>query len=343
MAATAVAVPQAATVTGTAGTFTQSRLHVAAVESLRVVGQTVPVFIIATLITFLLGALSNQSPAASALGETATPADIARLDHEFGLDQPFIVRYLTWLGKAVTGDLGSSWFTHIPVTQSIAQRMPVSASIAAFALLIAILVGGTLGLTAALHRAKWQDRLITGVSSFLSATPAFVAGIALILTFAITLRIFPTGGYVPPESSITAWAWALVLPAISLSLDATADITRQLRTSMVAALKENYVVGAVVRGIPRHRVVFSHVLRNAAGPALTVVGLHVPRLLGGAVVTEFVFSMPGLGDLAKTSALQGDVPVVQGSLFVAVCLVLVSNIAVNIALQRLRPGSRRSR
>jgi peptide/nickel transport system permease protein len=306
----------------------------------QIVTTTVPVFLIASFLTFSLGAASGSSPAASALGETATAEDIARLNHEFGLDQPFLLRYVSWLGNALTGDLGSSWFTHIPVAQSIAQRLPVSASIAAFALLLAVVVGGTAGILAALNRGRLLDRVITGVSSFLSTIPAFVAGIALIIVFGLLIPLFPTGGYVPPEAGVGRWLLCLVLPAVALSLDATADISRQLRTGLVGALQENYVTGALVRGLGRHRIVFEHALRNAAGPALAVIGLHLPRLIGGAVITEVVFAMPGLGQLASESALKGDVPVVQGSLLVAVGIVLVSSIVVNIALKRLQPGGR---
>jgi peptide/nickel transport system permease protein len=307
---------------------------------LQILLQTGAVFLIASFLTFALGAASGASPAASALGETATEADIARLNHEFGLDQPFFVRYVVWLGSALTGDLGTSWFTNIPVAQSIGQRLPVSASIAGFALLLAIVVGVSAGIIAALNRGRLIDRIITGVCSFLSTIPAFVAGIALIIVFALLIPIFPTGGYVPPHVSVPLWLGSLVLPAVALSLDATADITRQLRTGLVSTLQENYVTGAVVRGLSRPRIVVEHALRNAAGPAIAVVGLHLPRLIGGAVITEVVFAMPGLGQLASESALKGDVPVVLGSVLVAVGIVVASSIVVNVALQRLNPGGR---
>lgn len=302
----------------------------------------VPVLLISTFITFGLGALSDQNPAAAAMGETATQADIDRLNHEFGLDRPFLERYVTWIGDALTGDLGRSWFTHIPVAESIGQRLPVSLPIAALALLLAVVLGAAAGIGAALTAGSWFDRAVTAVCAALSTIPAFVAGIGLIVVFAVLLPVLPAGGYVPPSQGVGPWLTYLLLPAVALSLDSAADLARQLRTGLVTTLRENYVTGAVVRGLGPRRVVFGHALRNGAGPAVAVLGLHVPRLIGGAVITETVFAMPGLGQLATTGALQGDVPVVQGTLLVAIALVLVSSVLVNVALARLRPASGRT-
>jgi peptide/nickel transport system permease protein len=307
----------------------------------RAVAIAVPVLLIATILTFLLGSLTGQDPASTVLGDSATPADIARMRAEFGLDKPLWLRYVLWLGGALHGDLGVSWFTKIPVTESIVQRLPVSLSVAVFALILAVVIGGGLGMIAALNNGKWIDRAITIAATVVSTIPAFVAGIALVVVFAVVIPILPSGGYVSPETNVGLWLKFLTLPAIALSLDAAADIARQLRTGFVGALGENYVVGAKVRGLSRRRVVFVHALRNGAGPALSVVGLHIPRLLGGAVIVETVFQMPGLGNLTQTSALQGDVPVVQGALVVTVGIVLVSSIIVNVLLVKLRPAARR--
>lgn len=302
----------------------------------------VPVILVSTFVTYSLGALSDHNPAAAALGETATPADIARLNHEFGLDRPFLIRYVTWLGDALTGDFGKSWFTQIPVAESIAQRLPVSLSVAVFALLLAVVLGTAGGVVAALNNGGWLDRSITAVCAVLSTVPAFVAAIGLIVVFAVLVPILPAGGYVSFAENPGQWLTFLILPCIALSLDSAADLARQLRTGLVGALAENYVTGAVMRGFSVRRVVFVHALRNGAGPAIAVLGLHVPRLIGGAVITETVFAMPGLGQLARDSALKGDVPVVQGTLLVSVGLVLVSSAVVNLALRRLRPGSGRT-
>jgi len=299
-----------------------------------IVVQSLVVFVIASFVTFSLGAISGSNPAAVALGDMATPEDIARLNQVYGLDQPFLVRYLTWLGNALTGDLGVSWFSGIPVAQSIAQAFPVSLSIALGATLVAIILGAGSGILAAVTRGSWIDRGITAACAVLATIPAFVAGIALILLFAFAIPIFPVGGYTPPEVSFGGWLACLVLPSIALSLDAAADLSRQLRTSLVGALAQNYIVGATVHSLARRRIVIGHALPNALGPAVATLGLHIPRLIGGAVITEAVFGMPGLGLVARQSALSGDVPVVQGVLLVAVSLVIVSGVIVNLILSR---------
>lgn len=301
---------------------------------LTLVVQSFVVFVIASFVTFALGAISGSNPAAVALGDMATPEDIARLNHVYGLDQPFLVRYFTWLGGALTGDLGVSWFSGIPVAQSIAQAFPVSLSIAIGATLVAVVLGAGSGILAAVTRGSAIDRAITAACAVLATIPAFVAGIALILLFGFAIPIFPVGGYTPPEVSVGAWLACLVLPSVSLSLDAAADLSRQLRTSLVGTLGQNYIVGATVHGLDRRRIVLGHALPNALGPAVATLGLHVPRLIGGAVITEAVFGMPGLGLIARQSALSGDVPVVQGVLLVTVTLVIVSGIVVNLILSR---------
>ncbi|WP_228389468.1 ABC transporter permease [Cumulibacter manganitolerans] len=305
-------------------------------------GTIVTVLLVASFATFALGAIAGTSPGAVALGSDATPEAIAAFDHNVGYDRPMVVRYLDWLGSALTGDLGTSWFSGISVTDSLADRLPVSLSLAGLALVLAVLIGAAGGILAGRYRGTAVDRGITIVAGALSTLPPFVAGIALIVVFSVGLGALPSGGYVPLSSGVGPWLGFLVLPAVALSLDAACEIARQLRTGIVAALDENYVTGAVVRGLTARRILFGHVLRNAAGPALAVVGLHIPRLIGGAVVTEAVFVLPGIGELARDSALQGDVPVVQGILLVVLALVMVSNTAVNIVLERLRPHSARS-
>jgi len=314
-------------------------------SALRAVSSTlvtaVAVFILATFATFALGAASGSNPAAVALGEMATQADVDRLNQVFGLDRPFLVRYVDWILGAVTGDLGSSWFTNIPVADSIAQAFPVSLSIATGATLFALVFGFAGGMLAAVNRGGIIDRIITLVSTAAATIPAFVAAIGLILLFAYAIPIFPVAGFVPFERDPAAWLMCLVLPSLALSLDAGADIARQLRTSLVGALKENFVIGARVHGLGPARILFRHALPNALGPALSTLGVHAPRLVGGAVITEVIFGMPGLGQLANRSALQGDVPVVQGVLLVTIAMVVIVGAVINIVIARAG-GSKRS-
>jgi peptide/nickel transport system permease protein len=308
---------------------------------LRAIAVLVPVLIIATFITFLLGAVTGQDPASVVLGDQARPEDIERMRQNFGLDRPFLVQYLDWLFSAFQGDLGTSWFTDIPVVDSIAARLPVSFSVAILALLIGAVAGFVLGIAAAVNQGSWIDRTVTFLASVLSTIPGFVAAVALVVGFSVVFPILPSGGYIPPEQDVGLWLRSITLPAIALSLEPAADIARQLRTGLVGALHENYIVGATVRGFRRSRIVLLHGLRNGAGPALALLGMHIPRLIGGAVIVETVFALPGLGLLTQKAALQGDVPVVQGALFVSILLVVTSSAIVNVLLVALRPGARR--
>ncbi|MER8187189.1 ABC transporter permease [Kitasatospora sp. NPDC094015] len=309
----------------------------------RVLAGTATVFLLSSLLTFALGAVSDANPAAAVLGETATPADIARLDHEFGLDRPLPEQFGSWLAHALGGDLGRSWFTTVPVSDSIAAALPVDLSIAGLALLFAVLLGAAAGIGAAAGNGGRLDRAVTAVCTVLGTLPAFVLAIALITVVAVQLRLLPSGGYVPFGRDPAQWLRFATLPALALSLDAAAGIARQLRTSLVGALRENYATGAVMRGLPPRRVLFGHVLRNAAGPAVTVLGMSVPMLIGGAVVTERIFNLPGIAQLSLRAAEQHDVPVIQGTLLVTVAVVLVANLAVDAGLLALNPAARKAR
>ena len=296
----------------------------------------VPIVFLSTFITYSLGALSNSNPAATILGQdAATPAAVARLDRTLGLDHPLIVQYWHWLTQAVQGNLGRSYFTQIPVAQSIAQRLPVDLSIALLAVVLAVLLGGTAGMVAAVRRGGWIDRAVTAVCSAVSTLPAFVVGIILVVLFAVTFHLLPASGYVGPSTSVPQWLKFIILPSLALSLQVAADIARQLRTSLVSVLERNYIVGAKVRGLPYRRVLVRHALRNAAGPALVVLGNDFPQMLAGAVAAEVVFSLPGLGQLLLESAQTRDIPVVQGLLLVVSTFVIVVNLVVNTTLNWL--------
>jgi peptide/nickel transport system permease protein len=313
--------------------------------TLRFIGSTlaiaVPVFLVATLITFLLGVVSGLDPAAGIAGDAASPETIARIRADLGLDQPIALQYLHWMGQVLRGDLGTSWFNGVPAAELIFQRLPISLSIAGMALLVGLVFGTGLGLVAGVRSGTRTDRVITLFAAIVSSLPPFVVAFVLILVFSLWLGWLPSSGYVPFSEDPAGWLAAIGIPAVALSVDVVADLARQLRTGLVSALSENYVTGAVVRGLSRRRILFVHVLRNAAGPALTVVALRVPMLIGGAVVTEAIFNMPGMGKLAADSALRGDVPVVQGTLVVSIVLILACNLCVNVLLGVLQPAARR--
>jgi peptide/nickel transport system permease protein len=311
------------------------------VATARVLCVSAFVFLLASIATFTLGAISGTNPAAAVLGETATPADIARMQHQFGLDVPLWQQYVTWLWHALHGNLGTSWFTTVPVTDSIKQALPVDLSIATLALVLAVVLGGAAGVAAALSNGGAVDRTVTLVCSIVATMPPFVIGMLLIVVFSVKLSLLPSGGYVPMTQDPVQWARFAILPALALSIEAAGALARQLRTSLVGALRENYVVGAEMRGFSRRRVLFGHVLRNASGPALAVLGLAVPGIIGGAVITEKLFNLPGIAQLALESAQQGDIPVILGTLMVTVVVVLVASTVVNLAQSALNPLARR--
>jgi peptide/nickel transport system permease protein len=291
------------------------------------------VVVLSSFITYCLGALSNSNPAATILGQdAATPAAVAKLDRALGLDKPLVVQYWDWLTQAVQGHLGVSYFSQIPVSQSISQRLPVDLSIALLAVVLAVLIGGTAGTVAAVKRGSWFDRGVTIACSVVSTLPAFVVGIILVVLFAVSAHLLPASGYSPPSAGIGPWLEHIILPALALALQVAADIARQLRTSLVSVLDQNYIVGARVRGLPYRRVLIRHALRNACGPALTILGNDFPIMLAGAVAAEVVFSLPGLGQLLLNAAESRDIPVVQGLLLVVSTFVIVVNLVVNTLL-----------
>jgi peptide/nickel transport system permease protein len=304
----------------------------------------VPIVAISSFIVYSLGSLSGADPGATILGQngtTVTPGAIQHLDAALGLNQPLIVQWWTWLTNALRGDLGRSYYTQIPVSQSISQRFPVDLSVVGLAAVIAIVVGGAAGIFAAMHRGGIFDRALTFICSVLSTLPAFVMGIILVVIFAMGLRLLPGNGYVTPATSVPQWLQHIILPALALSAQVAVDIARQLRTSLVSVLEQNYIVGAKVRGLPRRRILTRHALRNAAGPALTVLGYDIPLLITGAVAAEAVFSLPGLGQLVLESAETHDIPVLQGVLLVTSIFIIVCNLIVNELLRWLRPGDDR--
>jgi peptide/nickel transport system permease protein len=296
----------------------------------------VPIVFLSSFITYCLGALSNSNPAATILGQdAATPAAVARMDKALGLDHPLLVQYWNWLVQAVHGNLGRSYFTQIPVSQSISQRLPVDLSIALLAVILAVIIGGTAGTVAAIRRGGWFDRGVTAVCSVVSTLPAFVVGIILVVLFAVTVRAFPANGYSGPSSGIPQWLQHIFLPSLALALQVAADIARQLRTSLVQVLEQNYITGAKVRGLPYRRILVRHALRNATGPALVTLGYDFPQMLAGAVAAEAVFSLPGIGQLLLESAQTRDIPVVQGLLLVISTFVIVVNLVINTTLNWL--------
>jgi peptide/nickel transport system permease protein len=341
-----------ATAAAYAPTLVSSRAEVAGIRVRRAVGRTlitvarsvgifVPVFLVATFVTFELRALSGLTPARIQLGEEATPEAVQRIEHQWGLDRPFLAQYWTWFDNILHGNLGRSWTNGANITQLISDGLVISLSVATLALVIGVVFGFGLGTLAALRHTTWIDRGITAVLTVFSVMPPFVVGIVLVEVFAVGLRWFPSGGYVPINLGVSPWFAHLLLPALALSFDAVADVARQLRAGLIGAYQENYVTGAVVRGLGARRIFLRHVLPNGVGPALAVLGLKFPALIGGSVVTEWIFGLQGFGRFANDSAQAGDVPAVQGVLVVSIVLVVSFNLIVNVVLGKITPASQR--
>ncbi|MET8924024.1 ABC transporter permease [Streptomyces sp. NPDC004623] len=301
----------------------------------------VPVFLVATFVTFALRSMSGLSPARIQLGEEATPEAIRRVEAEWGLDQPFLTQYGHWFSDVLHGQLGTSWVNGADISTLIGLGLGVSLSVATFALVIGVVAGFVLGTVAALRRTTVVDRAITGFVTLISVMPAFVVGIVLVAVLAVGFGLFPSAGYVPADQGVGPWLAHITLPALALSFDVVADVARQLRSSLVAAYGENYVTGAVVRGLSPRRIFFGHVLRNGLGPALATVGQKFPALVGASVVTEWIFGLQGFGRFANDSAQAGDVPAVQGVLVVSIVLVVSFNLIINLVLARVMPASQR--
>jgi peptide/nickel transport system permease protein len=309
-------------------------------RAVAMLGGIASIVLITSLVTFGLTSLSGANPAAAMADPTAGPAGIARIEHQLGLDRPFAVRYVDWMGGVLHGDFGRSYFTNTPVRTDIVQRLPVDLAITVVAVVLALLFGFTAGIVAAYMRGSLVDRAITVVCSLAFTVPEFWLGILLVLVFAVHLGVLPAQGWVALHDDPVGWLQHVLLPGLSLSIPVGATLARQLRTSLVAVYEQNYVTGAVVRGFSSRRVLFRHALRNGLAPAVAALGLTIPYFLSGAVVVEQIFSLPGLGQYAITGATSQDMPIIQGVLMVTIAIVIVSNLSVDFLLGWLRPGTR---
>jgi peptide/nickel transport system permease protein len=301
----------------------------------------VPVFFVATFATFMLRALSGLDPARTQLGQAATPEEIHRIEASYGLDRPFFAQYWSWLTGVLHGNLGRSWSNNVAISTLIKDGLTVSLTVATMALVVGVVFGVALGTLAAVRRTTWIDRGITGFLTVVSVMPAFVIGIVLVEVFAVGLNLLPSAGFVPFSGGLWPWLSHLLLPALALSFGAASNVARQLRTGLIAAYRENYVTGAIVRGLSPRRVFFRHVLRNGIGPALAVLGVEFPALIGGSVIVESIFALAGFGQFANNSAQLGDVPAVQGVLVVSIVMVVIFNLFVNVVLGRITPAAQR--
>ncbi|WP_309713522.1 ABC transporter permease [Pseudolysinimonas sp.] len=273
------------------------------------------------------------------LGQNATQEIVDRKATELGLDRPLFDQYGDWLIHAIQGDFGRSWFTGQLVSVSVSSRLAVTLSIVIGAILVTAIVATVLGTVAAV-KGGWVDRVVQVGSVIGFAIPGFLVALGLVLVFAIELGWFKATGYIPLTTSVTGWLSAVTLPIIALSLGAMATVAQQVRGSVSDALSRDYVRTLRSRGLGMTRVVGKHVLRNAGGPALAVLAVQFVGLLGGAVIVEKVFNIPGLGQLAVQATSASDIPSVMGLVIVTAVIVVVVNLLIDLTQAALNPKVR---
>lgn len=291
---------------------------------------TLPVMLSVAFFVFSLLYIAPGDPAAVIAGDQASPEQIARIRASLGLDRPFLVRFAEWLWQIAHGDLGTSIFTNLPVSHLIAQRLEPTLSLMVLTLLLSVLIAVPLGVLAAARAGGGPDRAIMVFAVFGFSTPVFVVGYLLAYVFALRLHLLPVQGFVPISRGVRPFLASLLLPAATLGTIYVALIARMTRAALLDVLGEDYIRTARAKGLGPVRVLFVHALRNAAPPILTVIGIGVALLIGGAVVTESVFAIPGLGRLTVDSILRRDYPVIQGVVLLFSFAYVLVNLLVDL-------------
>ncbi|MCJ2095186.1 MULTISPECIES: ABC transporter permease [unclassified Methylobacterium] len=301
---------------------------------------TIPVMAVVGLFVFSLLYFAPGDPAAIIAGDQATPDDVARIRASLGLDRPFLVRFGEWSWQILHGDLGTSIFTNLPVTTMIGQRVQPTVSLMLVTLILAIVVAVPLGVVAAWKAGSLIDRLVMGLAVLGFSVPVFVVGYVLAYVFALELGWLPVQGYTPIEQGLWPWFANLILPAVTLGLVYIALIARVTRATMLDVLSQDYVRTARAKGLGQGPVLFIHALKNAAVPIVTVIGIGIALLIGGAVVTETVFAIPGLGRLTVDAILRRDYPVIQGVVLLFSFVYVLVNLAIDLFYTLLDPRIR---
>jgi peptide/nickel transport system permease protein len=307
---------------------------------LRRILSTLPVMGIVAMFVFSLLYITPGDPAAVIAGDQASPADVERIRQGLGLDRPFLVQFGAWLWGILHGDLGTSIFTNLPVASLIAQRIEPTLSLMAITLVLTILIAVPLGVVAAWKAGSWVDRSIMAFAVFAFSLPVFVVGYVLAYVFALQFQWLPVQGYTPLAQGFWPWLQNLILPAIALGSVYIALIARITRASMLEVLQQDYIRTARAKGLDQRSILFVHALKNAAVPIVTVIGIGVALLIGGAVVTESVFAIPGLGRLTIDAILRRDYPVIQGIVLLFSFLYVLVNLLVDVAYTLVDPRIR---
>ena len=297
---------------------------------IRRLGSMVVVMLLVASLVFIIVRVVPGDPAAVMLGDLATPADVAALRAELGLDGPIPIQFAIYLKQILVGDLGRSIFFNQPVVEAMLGRAELTLLLTLMAITVAVAIGVPVGIVSAVQRGTGLGQALPAGAMLAASLPSFWLGLTLMHYFAVNLGWFPVAGYGPPDSSLAERLRYLVLPSLALGIPSSALIMRFTRTSMLEVLGEDYIRTARAKGTPAGLVVLKHALRNAAIPILTVLGLTIAVLMGGAIVTETVFALPGVGRMIVQAVLYRDYPVIQGALLVVSGIYVVINLAVDL-------------
>lgn len=305
----------------------------------RLIGM-IPVLFLVSLIIFYMIHLSPGDPALLMLGEEATPAKLATLRHQLALDQPIPVQYGIWLSNALRGDLGRSVRTNQPVGEAIEERLPPTVELTILAMIISLVIAMPAGIISAVRRNSASDLVSTTLALFGISMPSFFLAILLIFVFALKLRWVPPIGYTPITEDWVANIKGMILPALTLGAATAAVISRQLRSSLLEVMNQEFIRTARAKGLAERMVILGHGLKNALIPVITIIGLQIGTLLGGAIITETIFVLPGVGRLVVDSIFARDFPLVQGAVLFLALVYLFANLAVDLIYVFLDPRIR---
>jgi peptide/nickel transport system permease protein len=307
---------------------------------LRRVLATIPVMAVVALFVFSLLYIAPGDPAAIIAGDQASPAEVERIRQNLGLDRPFLVRFGEWVWQVLHGDLGTSIFSNMPVTKLIAQRIEPTLSLMVITICLSVSVAVPIGVVAAWKVGTFIDRLVMAFAAFGFSAPVFVIAYLLAYVFALELEWLPVQGYTPLSAGVWPWLQNLILPALALGCVYVALIARITRASMLEVLAQDYIRTARAKGLGERPILFVHALKNASVPIVTVIGIGIALLIGGAVVTETVFAIPGLGRLTVDAILGRDYPLIQGLVLLFSFIYVVVNLAVDLVYALLDPRIR---
>jgi peptide/nickel transport system permease protein len=301
---------------------------------------TIPVMAIVALFVFSLLYIAPGDPAAVIAGDQASPEDVEKIRRSLGLDRPFMVRFTEWSLQILGGNLGTSMFTGLPVTELIAQRIEPTLSLMVVTLALAVLIAVPVGVIAAWRAGGLLDSVVMAMAVFGFSVPVFVVGYLLAYWFGLEWELLPVQGYTPLSKGFWPWLENLILPSIALGFVYIALIARITRATMLEVLSQDYIRTARAKGLSERSVLFLHALKNAAVPIVTVIGIGIALLIGGAVVTESVFAIPGLGRLTIDAIVRRDYPLIQGIVLMFSFVYVLVNLAVDLVYSALDPRIR---